>query len=170
MKKITKILLAATAVGGAAATAFVVKKKMCSCKVDEDVEENEVCGCECVNDFADNHESAVSVTTTYPSLTDVDMEYLNEISESQLDALDLTDKTVEKAIQHKIEFNSTDSLNEFKMNVINEGFVVTNGETENELLVLNITTMDSDALLSKVFFLANLAKESDAKYIDWIIK
>lgn len=117
------------------------------------------------------NKKAASETTTYPNLNEEDMVYLNEISEDifkDLEESDSDDK--ERPLQHAIHFDDNKDLENFKNLVINEGYVVTVGEVENDLLVLNIVEVNADVILSKVFYLANLAKTYHGRYINWLLK
>ncbi len=114
--------------------------------------------------------TAVSETASYPYLSDEDMIYLNEVSEDEFAKVEGFEDIEEKAIQHTVKFDSVHDLENYKNIVINEGFVVTHGEQENELIVLNISLMESDIILSKIFYLANVAKEYNGSYRKWIVK
>lgn len=117
------------------------------------------------------NKKAASETKTYPNLNEEDMIYLNEISEDVFKNLEESvsdDK--ERPLQHAIHFDENKDLETFKSLVINEGYVVTVGENDNDLLVLNIVEVNADIILSKVFYLANLAKINHGRYINWLLK
>ena len=67
-------------------------------------------------------------------------------------------------------FEDEVELENYKNVVINDGYVVTMGSDEKELIVLNISAVDADVILSKVFHLADLAKKYHGKYVSWILK
>lgn len=116
-------------------------------------------------------EKASLETATYPNLNEDDMVRLNEISEARFEEMDLSvDERRERPLQHVIVFDNETALEKYKAIVINDGYVVTSGNEENELVVLNISEVDPDAILSKVFYLANLAKEYHGTYVNWVLK
>lgn len=165
MKKTSKFLLITgigSVVAGATVIALNYSKKKAN-KIAADV--NDITIDEQISEI-----EAVSETASYPYLAEADMMYLNDISEIEFNKMEELDNENERAIQHKIEFETIKDLDVFKTIVINEGFVVTVGEDDKELLVLNISLLNSDLILSKVFYLANLAKEHGGNYKKWIIK
>jgi len=107
---------------------------------------------------------------TFPHLTEQDIIALTKSSEEQFNALGEVDPNEEKPIQHSTQFEKEIDLEEFKNIVISEGYVVTNGEAENELLVLHISKMDQDDIFAKVFYLADLVKAHNGVYNGWICK
>lgn len=116
-------------------------------------------------------EKASTKTASYPNLNEDDMIRLNEISEARFEEMEgLEDERNERPLQHRILFDDEASLEKYKTIVINDGYVVTSGNEDNELIVLNITEAAADAILSKVFYLANLAKEYHGTYINWVLK
>ncbi|NBK98811.1 MAG: hypothetical protein EOM50_12455 [Erysipelotrichia bacterium] len=116
-------------------------------------------------------EKASTETASYPHLNEDDMVRLNEISEARFAEMEQSeDQRSERPLQHVVVFNEETSLEKYKTIVINEGYVVTSGDEENELVILNITDVNPDAILSKVFYLANLAKEYHGTYVNWILK
>ncbi len=169
MKK-SKIILttaiATLAVGTVACLALRAKRKgSCPFCIEDELDEFDT-SLEC--DTADF--DAVSETASYPNLSEEDMARLNELSEEQFVKVDALENTEERAIQHTIHFTQSEALEHFKNEVINEGYVVTSGMEDNELLVLNISLMDSDLILSRIFHLANLAKTNGGEYVKWIVK
>lgn len=107
---------------------------------------------------------------TFPHLDTQDIIDLTNAGEAEFKKLTDIATTEERPIQHTIQFAKEIDMEEFKNIVIGEGYVVTNGEKENELLVLHISKMDQDDVLSKVFYLADLAKAHEGKYEGWICK
>lgn len=119
----------------------------------------------------DFEEKASTETASYPNLSEEDMIRLNEISESRFEEMESSeDERQERPLQHVLIFNEEAGLEKYKTIVINDGYVVTSGNEENELVVLNITDVNPDAILSKVFYLANLAKEYHGTYVNWVLK
>ncbi|MDQ0360032.1 ribonuclease E inhibitor RraB [Breznakia pachnodae] len=107
---------------------------------------------------------------TFPHLNEQDIIALTNNSEEQFKAIGEVDANEEKPIQHSVQFEKEIDLEEFKNIVIGEGYVVTNGEAENELLVLHISKMDQDDISAKVFYLADLAKAHNGVYNGWVCK
>ena len=116
-------------------------------------------------------EKPAVTTATYPHLSEEDMVYLNEISEVIFQHMDEeVREEKERPLQHTVHFEEDSNLENFKNVVINEGYVVTTGEDDKDLLVLNISEVNADVILSKVFYLADLAKSHQGRYVNWIIK
>ncbi|MDF9825140.1 mRNA-degrading endonuclease RelE of RelBE toxin-antitoxin system [Breznakia sp. PF5-3] len=107
---------------------------------------------------------------TFPHLEEKDIIEITKASEEEFKKLGDVDVNEERPIQHNVKFKKEIDLEEFKNIVIGEGYVVTNGEGENELLILHISKMDQDDISSKVFYLADLAKAHDGEYNGWICK
>lgn len=124
-----------------------------------------------IHELEEPVQKPATTTATYPHLNEEDMTYLNEVSEQIFATMDESVKEEkERPLQHTIHFEIESNLENFKNVVINEGYVVTTGEDENDLLVLNISEVNADMILSKVFYLADLAKEHQGRYVNWIIK
>lgn len=140
---------------------------------EEDITEKILKKAEEVNYVEEEGETPPSIqSTSYPNLTEEDILHLNEISEelfSKLDS-DVEDERTERPLQHTILFTNDDELQAYKKMVITEGYVVTGGENPTELIVLNITKVNPDEILSRIFSLANRAKEYNGKYINCILK
>lgn len=116
-------------------------------------------------------EKASTETASYPHLSEEDMIRINELSETHFEEIEKEeDARVERPLQHTIHFDNETDLEKYKNIVINEGYVITSGDTTNDLVVLNISNVAFDNILSKVFYLANLAKEYNGTYVDWILK
>ncbi|MFV0380642.1 MAG: ribonuclease E inhibitor RraB [Breznakia sp.] len=120
-------------------------------------------------DEAGNIESNEKTNTT-PHLSEEEVKALQELTNTTFTALGVLDANEEKPIQHEIEFSKEIELEEFKNRIIDEGYVVTAGEHERELLVLHISQMDSEAISAKVLYLADLAKEHTGVYKKWLCK
>lgn len=174
-----KKTLGVIAVLGSAAALLAYKLKQEEKKNNEIVEENNQDECilhsvQQINEDTIEKEDflteASTKTVSFPHLSKEDMEHLNEISEERLEALDQLEEHKERPLQHTIRFEEEKALERFKSCVINEGYVVTTGANSNELLVLNIIRSESDVILSKIFYLADLAKEYQGTYVNWILK
>lgn len=172
MKKALGLL---AVVGGAAALiAYKVLKdeKVKVVNKEEDVEKHIVEIEEETLEENDEEEALPSYeTATYPNLNNEDMIHLNEVSENVFETIDFDHvQEEERPVQHKLSFESRLLMEKFKSIVIEEGYVVTSGESDTELVVLHISKVDVDLILSKVFYLANLAKECAGTYQSWILK
>ncbi len=110
------------------------------------------------------------VSNAYPHLNEVDLVALTKKNDEMFASIADLQPTDEYPIQHMIQFSKPIDMEEFKNIVISEGYVITNGEKENELLVLHISKMDHDDISAKVFYLADLAKAHDGVYEGWICK
>lgn len=74
--------------------------------------------------------------------------------------------SIERPIQHHIIFKDSESLQAFKSEIINKGFVVTNGEKEYELYVLHISPLEG-SFFDNLLFIANITKAHLGTYIGW---
>lgn len=167
-----KVITALALVGGVAALAAykIVKNDNKKLVETEDVEKRIIAIDQDEDEEEPNCEAAFE-TASYPNLEEEDMKEINEICENVFEGIDFDNVGEdERPIQHVLHFENRILLEKFKAIVIEEGFVVTNGEYENDLLVLHIAKVNVDLILSKVFYLANLAKECDGKYLNWILK
>lgn len=76
----------------------------------------------------------------------------------------------ERPVQHKIVFSDEQDLEAFKHEVINKGFVITNGEAEHELMVLHITSINKEKLYDNMKYLADAAAAHHGSYEGWTSK
>ena len=162
-------------VGGAAAFAAykVIKSEKVKVLNGEDVEKHIIEMEEEAEEVEEEEReaSASYETASYPQLNTEDMVYLNEVSESVFETINFDEVSEDdRPIQHTLSFENRLLMEKFKSVVIEEGYVVTSGETDMELVVLHISKVDVDLILSKVFYLANLAKECNGTYKNWILK
>lgn len=111
-----------------------------------------------------NEESA-----KYSFLTDTVVDAIEEYSDETIDELFQSgdNATIERPIQHYVSFKSTDGMNEFKKIVQEANFVVTNGDTPTELVVLHISDINKDKLLNNILFIADTAYANDGVYHGW---
>ena len=161
-------------VGGAAAIVAYKMLKDEKVKVvnnEEDVEKH-IIELEEEEEAEEEEEQSPSYeTATYPYLNNEDMIAINNICENTFETLDLEAlKGEEKPVKHCLHFENKLLMEKFKSIVIEEGYVVTSGEDESELVVLHVSEIDVDLLLSKVFYLANVAKDCFGEYKELIIK
>ena len=160
-------------VGGAAAFAAykVIKSEKVKVLNEENVEKHIIEMDEEDVEEVEEEASASYETASYPQLNSDDMIYLNEVSESVFETINFDEVSEDdRPIQHTLSFENRLLMEKFKSVVIEEGYVVTSGETDMELVVLHISKVDVDLILSKVFYLANLAKECNGTYKNWILK
>lgn len=106
---------------------------------------------------------------SFPNLSDEDIEKINRDSEQLLDNLPTSDENEERPVQHKVKFTNDSEMDEFKNLVISEGYVVTDGD-EGDLIVLHISKMDKNDILAKVFYIADVAKAHNGQYLGWSVK
>lgn len=174
MKKALGVIAVLT--GAAALVAYKLKKD--SEKEDnfqlmdeEDISDRILKSASAQNFSEEKEEKASTETASYPHLSEEDLIRLNELSETHFEEMEnQEDVRSERPLQHTVHFEDQINLDKYKGIVINEGYVVTSGESEKDLVVLNITSVTCDAILSKVFYLANLAKEHEGTYVDWVLK
>lgn len=76
----------------------------------------------------------------------------------------------ERPVQHRVVFQDAQDLEAFKHEVINKGFVITNGEAEHELMVLHITSINKEKLYENMKYLANEAAAHHGTYEGWTTK
>lgn len=164
MKKTLGLL---AVVGAAAALVAYTMKK------EERVEEKKTLPNNDTMEFEEDQMEvpASTASITYGNLTEEDTLHLNEICEQQFSLLENdADARTERPLQHVIAFEQAEQLEAYKTKVIHDGYVVTAGENEKELVVLNIVKVDTEIILENVFYLANLAKEYNGTYVSWILK
>ncbi len=73
----------------------------------------------------------------------------------------------ERPVQHYIEFKNTEDLENFKCNVINQGFVISKGKNELELVVLHISPIENEKLMNNILYIADEAKKHNGSYNGW---
>ncbi len=174
MKKALGVIAVLT--GAAALVAYKLKKdneKEDNFELmdEEDISDRILKSAQQQNFQEESAEEPSTQTASYPHLSEEDLVRLNELSETHFEAMEKEDDArSERPLQHTVHFEDQINLDKYKGIVINEGYVVTSGDSEKDLVVLNITNVSCDAILSKVFYLANLAKEYEGTYIDWILK
>ena len=66
-----------------------------------------------------------------------------------------------------ISFRNKEDLESFKNRVINKGFVITKGEEECDLIVLHISAIDEEKLVSHILYLADQAYAFNGEYRGW---
>ena len=76
----------------------------------------------------------------------------------------------ERPVQHHIQFTCIEDMEKFRNDVINKGYVVTNGDNDFELNVLHISPIDEDKLMKNVMDVANAAKNYHGDYMGWSSK
>ena len=108
-------------------------------------------------------------SNTFPYLTESDIIEITKDSESVFKMIENMDANEERPIQHRVAFDNEENRETFKNIAISQGYVITSGDDE-DILVLNISKLDQDDILAKVFYLANLTKEHQGIYKGWIVK
>ena len=167
MKKLIGMLAVTAAAAGIVAYKVIKdnKKEVIVKENEEDIEIHEV---NVEEDEEEEEQQASFATASYPNLHVEDMVHLNEVSEHIFETMEACEE--ERPIQHVLHFDDEANLKEFKNRIIEEGYVVTSGETNLDLVALHISKVDTDLILSKVFYLANLAKDYNGTYVNWILK
>ncbi|MGL5977507.1 MAG: ribonuclease E inhibitor RraB [Erysipelotrichaceae bacterium] len=75
--------------------------------------------------------------------------------------------TTERPIQHYVSFKDEASMDQFKAKVQDAGFVITNGDSPMELVVLHISNIDRAKLLTNILFIADAAYANMGTYHGW---
>lgn len=103
------------------------------------------------------------------SLTEDEVTTLQNSTQQKMDEM-LQEGDVhenERPVQHYIEFNNSEDLENFKSNVINQGFVISKGKTDLELVVLHISPIEKEKLMNNILCIADEAKKHNGKYLGW---
>ena len=103
------------------------------------------------------------------SLTEDEVTALQNSTQQKMDEM-LQEGDVhenERPVQHYIEFNNSEDLENFKSNVINQGFVISKGKTDLELVVLHISPIEKEKLMNNILCIADEAKKHNGKYLGW---
>ena len=103
------------------------------------------------------------------SLTEEEVTALQNSTQQKMDEM-LQEGDVhenERPVQHYIEFNNSEDLENFKSNVINQGFVISKGKTDLELVVLHISPIEKEKLMNNILCIADEAKKHNGKYLGW---
>lgn len=103
------------------------------------------------------------------SLTEDEVTALQNSTQQKMDEM-LQEGDVhenERPVQHYIEFNNSEDLENFKSNVINQGFVISKGKTDLELAVLHISPIEKEKLMNNILCIADEAKKHNGKYLGW---
>lgn len=105
----------------------------------------------------------------YPNLTTSLVEDINTMTLEAMNSLakdgDIHER--ERPVQHMVSFSTEQDLDAFKNKVINKGFVITKGEGELDLIVLHISPIDKEKLVSNILYLADQAYANHGIYKGW---
>ena len=130
-----------------------------------------------VVDFAkDAKEKAESIVKdvkdVFPNLIEEEIQDLKAKAKSVMEEMknDGDSHNIERPVQHNVKFDNVQDAESFKNTVINRGFVVTDGEEANELLVLHITPLDEVKLIANILYIANEVRANNGTYIGWTSK
>lgn len=74
-----------------------------------------------------------------------------------------------RPIYHLIRFEDEDNASAFRYEVANKGYVISQGETKHDLMVLHVLPLDLVKLMAHAYSLADCAKKYQGTYIDWQI-
>lgn len=163
MKKLLGVLAVGTA--AAAVVAYAMKKNQKN-DAKEIVEE----AAEILHEEAEKATALVKEVIE-EGLHDEEEERLNTLCEEGFQALsNEDDNRKERPLQHTITFENQEDLEKFKEAVILDGYVVTSGTKELELLVLNISKVDLEVIKNSVFHLAKISHEHHGTYDHWVMK
>lgn len=108
-------------------------------------------------------------SSEYPNLTNRMVKDINSMTLEAIEAL-AKDGDVhehERPVQHMVSFKAKEDLEMFKSKVINRGFVITKGEAEFDLVVLHISMIDEEKLVSNILYLADQAYAYNGEYRGW---
>lgn len=105
----------------------------------------------------------------YPNLTTSLVDDINTMTQEAMNSLakdgDIHER--ERPVQHMVSFSTEQDLDAFKNKVINKGFVITKGEGELDLIVLHISPIDKEKLVSNILYLADQAYANHGIYKGW---
>ncbi len=107
--------------------------------------------------------------THYPHLTNRMIDDINMMTKEAIEALarDGDVHSHERPVQHMVSFHNKEDMESFKNRVINKGFVITKGEAECDLIVLHISSIDEEKLVSHILYLADQAYAFNGEYRGW---
>ncbi len=105
----------------------------------------------------------------YPHLTNRMIDDINMMTKEAIEALakDGDVHSHERPVQHMVSFRNKEDLESFKNRAINKGFVITKGEEECDLIVLHISAIDEEKLVSHILYLADQAYAFNGEYRGW---
>lgn len=115
-----------------------------------------------------NHDDEM-FSSEYPNLTNRIVQDINTMTKDAIATL-ANDGDVhehERPVQHMVSFAAKEDLEDFKSRVINKGFVITKGEGEYDLVVLHISPIDEEKLVTNVLYLADQAYANHGEYNGW---
>lgn len=105
----------------------------------------------------------------YPHLTNRMIDDINMMTKEAIEALarDGDVHAHERPVQHMVSFRNKEDMESFKNRVINKGFVITKGDEEYDLVVLHISAIDEERLVSHILYLADQAYAFNGEYRGW---
>lgn len=105
----------------------------------------------------------------YPHLTNRMIDDINMMTKEAIEALarDGDVHSHERPVQHMVSFRNKEDMESFKNRVINKGFVITKGDEECDLVVLHISAIDEERLVSHILYLADQAYAFNGEYRGW---
>lgn len=144
-----------------------VEQGACCCQENGDEATccNENSACECEQDKASDR----GAETEFPYLSSESKQEMASLNDNIIEELNRNGdvNSNERPIQHIIEFTSVEDMEAFKTAVISKGFVVARGNSDLEVLVLHVSSIDRVALLQNIYYLANQALAHHGKYRGW---
>lgn len=117
-------------------------------------------------------EEAETSNIEYPHLNTNVTDEISQMTQDQMNKLaeDGDNHENERPIQHFVHFDNETNMDEFKQTVINQGFVVTKGEGDFDLVVLHISSIDRERIIASVLYLAEQALAHNGEYKGWTSK
>ena len=145
-----------------------VEQGACCCQENGDEAaccNNENSACECEQDKASDR----GAETEFPYLSSESKQEMASLNDNIIEELNRNGdvNSNERPIQHIIEFTSVEDMEAFKTAVISKGFVVARGNSDLEVLVLHVSSIDRVTLLQNIYYLANQALAHHGQYRGW---
>ncbi|MGL5540393.1 MAG: ribonuclease E inhibitor RraB [Erysipelotrichaceae bacterium] len=117
----------------------------------------------------EKQEETVAENSYYSHLDERKVQAINDYSNETIadlyDAGDVPEQ--ERPIQHFVSFKTEADLYHFKDRMESAGFVVANGDSPLELVVLHLSDIDRAKLLSNILFIADSAYGVNGTYHGW---
>ena len=90
-------------------------------------------------------------------------------AEEKFSALQQSDDDLDRnrPIYHLLLFDDEANALAFRSEVVNNGYVVTSGDVEGDIIVLHILPLHLVKLMAHTYYLADCAKKYYGTYIDW---
>lgn len=72
-----------------------------------------------------------------------------------------------RPIYHLLHFEDVTNALAFRSEVVNNGYVVTSGDVDGDIIVLHILPLHLVKVMAHAYYLADCAKKYQGTYVDW---